>query len=528
MSDPTRSDQHDRTDPPPEQAKAGTRAWLGLVVLALAAMMHGTDSTIAAIAAPRIGADLNTSLHQLQWVTTGYMVAYAALLILAGKLGDRLGHRKVFLAGMIGFVAASLLVGLATNIVVLVLFRIAQGACGAFMLPSSLALVRLTFPDDSRKMAMGIFTGVFAISAAAGPVLGGLLVGLAGWRWAFFVNVAVGVLLFPGVVAFVRNARARERDEHLDVVGVVLFALAMSAAVLAINRSGVDGWEHPAVWGGCLVFVGAGAWFVIRLPRVSHPLIPWSEFPKATMLPAWFVILLGSGLMASVWFYTPLFLQNVQHRSPLMAGLMMLPIAVAGVVGAVVGGGVNQKLGPRVPMVAGSVLFIIALVGLSRLTPTSSYAALWPWLALCGLGLNSLLPTAMEVTVGSVKERLSGIASASGETMGSLGPALGVSASAAAMAFLVHGKVAGADVPAGLRATLAGQADQIAQGTLPAAGSPGEQEAVAQVVAQVFTGSMTTVFWVSAVLLVPAVIVALTLKRSPEEARCEIDEEAGS
>lgn len=213
------------------------RHWLALLALALAAMMDGVNAMIVTLASPVISAELSTGLSELQWVTTGYLLAYAGTLLLAGRLGDRYGHRRVFVVGMVGFMVSSVVVGLATGIWMLVVARVAQGAFGAALLPSALAILRLTFPSDKLKVAVGVFMGTLALSAAADPFLGGVIIEYAGWRWAFFINVIVGLVALVMTTALVRPTAPQDADRALDAVGIGLASGALAALVLGSTRS---------------------------------------------------------------------------------------------------------------------------------------------------------------------------------------------------------------------------------------------------------------------------------------------------
>lgn len=505
------------------------RLWLGLVALALSAMMHAVDAMVVTVANPVIGAELHVGLAQLQWVTTAYLLAYAATLVTAGKLGDRYGQRRVFVIGMVGFMVSSALVGLAPDIGMLIAWRAVQGACGASLLPSALAILRLTFPEDRLKVAIGAFTGTFALSSASGPLLGGVMVEYAGWRWAFYINVIGGLVALAMVLALIERIRPQDARRPLDLPGIVMVTVTLLALVLGINQAPSRGWFGALPLTCFAVALVAGALFVRRELVTADPLTPPGLFRSRTFVGGNLLLLVASGVLFTVWFHLALFMQNVWGATPLRTGLELLPIPAIAIVAAPLGGVLNQKLGPRPPLLAGSVLLLVGLFGVTHMSVDGGYATLWPYLIALGISMSFMIPIATEVVISSADKRLAGVASGIGETMGNLGPALGVASVGTAVALVIQhglpGRLSAAGVPADTAERVRGHAETIAQGSPPSlAGVPSSvAAAVTRVAHEAFTSGfhMAVAVVMVIVVLVCLPLVALLRPVRSEEAREE-------
>ncbi|GAA2520147.1 MFS transporter [Winogradskya humida] len=499
--------------------------WLGLMALSLSAMMHGVDAMVVSVASPTISRELNTGLHQLLWITTGYMLGYAASLVAAGMLGDRYGHRRVFLVGIIGFVVSSVLVGLSGGIGTLIAWRIVQGICGGALVPSALAIIRLTFPPDRMKIAIGVFVGTFALSSAGGPALGGVVVEYAGWRWAFFINVIAGTVTFVLALLLIRPTPAVGARRGLDIPGVLLLAPALAAFVLGINQVATEGWTGAVPLTSFAVAVILGVLLVARERAATHPLLPPALFRPRAFIVGNLLILVAGGLLFAVWFYLSLFLQNVQNASPLRTGVDLLPIAAAGIFGAPFSGVLNQKFGARLPLAIGVALSGVSFFALSRLSIDSGYSSLWPVLVIIGLSMSFIVPVATEAVVSSAPAEQAGVASGIAETMGSLGPALGVAAVGTAMAFAVEHDLNTQAARAGLDGVtterLHDGVEEIAQGANPGGLPDTLTAAVSRVVDQLFTDGWHTVLigsMIAVLVLLPLVWLIATSTPEREDA----------
>ena len=388
---------------------ARTRAGL-LATMSVGMFLVQLDVTVVNVALPDVRADLGTSLAGQQWVVDAYAVVLAGLLLVGGALGDRLGHRRVVLTGLVLFGAASLGCGVAPTVAVLVAARALQGLGAALLLPATLAVVTRAFPERAEQArAVGIWAGVSALALPTGPVLGGALVSGPGWRWVFLVNLPVVLVAVPTTLAVVRrDAPARER--RLDLPGAALVALALAATVLAVidPERGVG---DPLVWGPAVVAALGTVGFVVREESASAPLVP----PDLWRVPAF----VGANLVAAamnlvgigVVFVATLYLQTVQGHPAVVAGAMLLPLfaplaGLAPVTGRLVG-----RIGSRVPMTAGLVLGVVGCLALLGLRPDSGYGRLLPVLLALGIGMGLLTAAVVAEAVRAVDPSRAGLAS---------------------------------------------------------------------------------------------------------------------
>ncbi|MFC4512923.1 MULTISPECIES: MFS transporter [Streptomyces] len=454
----------------PDRPGAGN-PWVVLVAVALGTMMEALDGTVVAVANPVIAVDLDTELTTLQWVTNGYMLAVACALITAGKLGDRYGHKKVFLIGMTGFAATSVLAGLSNSISMLIFWRVLQGISGAVLAPSGLAVLKTSFPQDKLKIAIGVWSGVGALALAAGPFIGGVTVDQLGWRWVFFINVVVCAAALALGGPAIRAVRPEGADRSFDTPGVLLLTATLFALVWGIIQVPGHGWTAFRVLGPFAAALVVGTAFVLRERRAREALLPPALFRERAVSTGTATLLIGGFATFGASFYLALYLQQVHGFSPMRAGLGLLPFTVLFGVGAPLGAALNQRFGPRVPLAAGMVLISVALLGLSRMTEVSSYNAMWPFLAPLGVGMGMVAPTAIEMIVGSAHDELAGVASGLQQTALMLGGVLGTAVLGSLISSRVSGVLPGhlADEGVGgaLAQALRRMTDVIAQGVVP-------------------------------------------------------------
>lgn len=515
-----------------EQPGAGTSivargGWLALVALALGVTMDAVDATVVAVANPSIASDLNTDLSQLQWVSNGYMLATAVFLITAGKLGDRFGHKRVFLIGIGGFVVSSMLVGLADDITMMIIFRVVQGACGAALMPTGFAILRFVFPPEKLPVAIGVFTGVFALAMASGPFVGGLVVEIADWRWVFFLNLFLGGFAFL-VGSWAIPSTPREGTLiPFDIPGVLLLTVTLTGLVWGIVQVPTYGWTHIYPLAFLLGAVVFGVVFVLRERSTDGPLLPMGLFHSAAISTAVTINLIATALMFAMYFFLALYLQQVHEFSPLQVGLGLMPVQVVFAVGSPVGGWINKRFGARAAIIVGLVLFAVALLGLSRLTEASSYHAMWPFLVPLGLGMSLVSPTVSEVIVSRAPAPLAGVASGLGQTAAFVGAVLGIatlgSVLSARVAEVLPDRLAAADVPDSLADQVTDSAGSIAQGVVPV--PSGTPDSLAQAV--VDAGHSAFVSGLQGATLVGGVValVAIGLALLAKPRRADQDED---
>lgn len=445
--------------------------WLTLLAVALGVVMVGLDGTVVAIANPVIGRDLHASLAGLQWVTNGYLLCLAVLMITAGKLGDRYGRKKVFLVGVVGFALASLGSGLSASVGMLVAFRCLQGVAGALLMPGTLAILRAAFPPERLEMAVGIWGGTSAVAIAAGPIVGGLLVQHVSWQSVFYINLLVGAVALALGWWVVAESRDERPVRSLDLPGVALLSGAMFCLVWGVIQSQTHGWASADTVG---FLVGAGivfAAFALRERLTGHPLIPLRLFRSLSLSAGVVLNIMVMFALFGVLFFLTLYLERVHGFSPIAAGIRVLPLTAVFMVSAPLAGWMMSRWGPRPPIVAGMVLIGVAFLGLSGLKVDSPYLGLWPWFVLIGFGMGFVLIGSTQAIVGNAPVDEAGVASGLQQTATQLGGVLGTAILGAVMtsevARVLPGNIVRAGLPAWVGQRFTAAAPAVAQGIAP-------------------------------------------------------------
>ncbi|MFH5211311.1 MFS transporter [Antrihabitans sp. NCIMB 15449] len=382
--------------------KSPSGRWIVLATV-LGSSVAMLDGTVVNIALPRIGDALDADVAGLQWTLSGYTLTLASFILLGGALGDRLGRRKVFVWGTIGFAVASVLCGLAWNIEVLIAARVLQGIAGAMLTPGSLALISASIDPRDRGAAIGLWSGLGGVAGAIGPLLGGWLVEVASWRAVFLINVPLAVAVVLVSLRHVPESKDPNPPLRLDVLGAFVVALGLGALTYGL----IDDTILLALLG--LVLLGV---FVVIEMRSTHPLVPPSLFASRIFTAANLVTFAVYAALGGVFFLLLLQLQLVAGYSPLAAGVSTIPITILMLVLSARAGRWSQRSGPRVPMTLGPVLAAIGLVLMLRIGPDADYLLdVLPGVVVFGLGLSALVAPLTGAVLGSVPTAESGIAS---------------------------------------------------------------------------------------------------------------------
>lgn len=411
----------------PAPAPRRTRRWLALSILALAQFLVVLDASIVNIALPVLGDQLHMSTVALAWVITAYVLPFGGLLLLGGKLSDRYGHRRVFLVGTAGFIAASALAGLSISSEMLLGARALQGASAALLAPAALALVTHLFPEaKDRTKALGIWGAVAGIGSAAGVLLGGVLTSAFGWQAVFFVNVPIGIIVVAMIPTLInRDASAPRR--RLDYPGAATITGALVAAVGALSAVEQLGFLHPLTLGLIAAMLALGVAFVLIERRTTDPLVPLAVFRNRNLTAGNLVMLLVGAAMVALFFALSVYMQAVLGYDALTAGLTQLPLAGALVVVAGVVPGVVSRFGLR-PTLIGALIVLAG--GLGWLAAAPSDAAfpihiLGPSI-LIGIGLGGAFVTTTQLAVDGVDGGEAGLAGGLVNTSQQIGGALGL------------------------------------------------------------------------------------------------------
>lgn len=424
-----------------------------LLGLSLGYFMVLLDTTVVTVALPAIGEDLSGSLTGLQWVSNGYTLAFAALLLTAGVLSDRYGGRRVFLTGLSLFGVLSGACALAGSLGELIALRALLGVSGALLLPTSLAVLAHTYTEPAaRARALGAWAAISGSALASGPLLGGLLTDVFGWRAVFVVNVPVALV---GVVLTTKHAPAgaRRATRGVDLPGQISAALALTALTWALVEAGPQGLASAQVLGGCAVFVAAGSLFLLVERRAEAanrtPMLPSALFRERTFSAGLFAGLLVNFGLSGVLFVLSLFFQEAHGYSALAAGLAFLPLTLPTAFNPLFTGRLVSRVGARGPAVAGFLMMGAGALVQSASTADStvSFIVMCVGLLILGFGVSFAIPPLMTAIVGSVAEEQAGIASGALNAARQTGAVMGVA---------VLGAVAGngASVASGTRLAL--------------------------------------------------------------------------
>jgi EmrB/QacA subfamily drug resistance transporter len=420
--------------------------WLILALIGTAQLMVVLDITIVNIALPSAQEDLGFSDDLRQWIVTAYALAFGSLLLLGGRLGDLFGRKWSFIGGLLGFSLASAIGGAADSFGVLVAARALQGAFGALLAPSALALLSTTFTDPAeRGKAFGIYGAIAGGGAAVGLLLGGILTEILSWRWCLYVNLAIAIPTAIAALSFVVN-QANPNRPRLDIPGTITASAGLFALVYGFSNSETHSWGHPVTIIMLVAAVVLLTAFVFIESRVAHPLLPLRVVTDRTRAGSYLAIGISGIAVFAVFLFLTYFLQGTKGFTPIQGGLAFLPMtAVIVVTAALVNTRFLAKVGPRPLLVLGMSVGAVAMAWFAQLEPDSSYVGhVLPGLLVLGFGMGNIFAPAIASATYGVDPRDTGVASAMVNTMqqvgGSVGTALLSSIFASAAASFAAGK----------------------------------------------------------------------------------------
>jgi EmrB/QacA subfamily drug resistance transporter len=459
--------------------------WIALYVLCSGMLMIVLDVTVVNVALPYIQTDLGFSAASLAWVVNAYLIAFGGLLLLAGRLGDLLGARRVFLGGLTVFSIASMACGLAQNQLTLVVARFVQGAGGALTSAVILGMIVTMFPDarDQAK-AIGVFAFVASAGGAVGLLAGGVLTQAINWHWIFFINVPIGIATGLLTRRYVSAAEGTGLTEGMDVAGALLVTLALMLGVYTIVKPAADsGWGSSSTLGCAASSAALLGAFLAREATAKNPLMPLRIFRSRNVCGANIVQVVGAAGMFGTFFLGALYVQKVLHYSPLTIGFAFLPVSVLmGALSVRYSARLITRFGARALCVVGLGLIAGALAIFAVIPVSAGYwLHLFPPLALIGVGAGLCFPPLMGLAMSGVTAQDSGLASGLVNTTGQVGGALGLAVLATmTSARATHLLAAGDSGPAAL------------------------------------TGGYHLGFWISAGLVVLGIVVALLVLQTPD------------
>jgi EmrB/QacA subfamily drug resistance transporter len=408
---------------------------LTLVACVLGTLVVFLDGTVVNVALPAIRDDLDTGLAAQQWVVEAYLLTLGSLLLVGGSLGDLLGRRKMFAAGLAGFGVTSLLCALAPNAELLIAARALQGCAGALLVPASLALITAVFPPDERGAAIGTWTAWGGIAVVIGPLGGGLLVDYASWRWIFAINVPFVIATLMIVRAAVPESVDEESTHRIDYLGALLVALGLAGPVFALIEQPVYGFGDPIVWVPAVAGVVLLVLFVLHERRSDHPMLPLSIFRSRNFAVGNVATLLVYGGLSAATFFVVIFLQQVAGYSAVAAGLTLMPITVIMFVLSRRWGALSDRIGPRALMGIGPIVAGAGLVWMGRLGTDVDYVTdLLPAVMVFGLGLSMTVAPLTNTVLGAVPQHNAGVASGANNAISRVAGLLAIAAVGAVVA----------------------------------------------------------------------------------------------
>jgi EmrB/QacA subfamily drug resistance transporter len=390
------------------QSAAGR--WLIAVTVAGSGMAF-LDGTVVNVALPKIGEDLNASTSALQWILNGYLLTLASLILLGGSLGDRLGRRRVFQAGVVLFTLASLLCAIAPTVELLIVARLIQGVGGALLTPGSLAIIEASFRPADRARAIGAWSGLGGVATAFGPLLGGWLIAAISWRAIFLINLPIGVFVWLSASRHVPESRDLTATGKLDLDGAALAAIGLGGTTYALIEA-PEGGRTAAVVATAVIGVAALIGFFIREHRATTPMLPLSIFRSRQFSAANAVTFVVYAALGVVFFLLVSFLQISMGYTPIEAGSATLPITLLMLIGSARAGELAQRIGPRIPLTLGPLIIAAGLLLMMRISPGDTYVGMvLPAVLVLGIGLTLVVAPVTATVLAAVDSSHSGIAS---------------------------------------------------------------------------------------------------------------------
>jgi EmrB/QacA subfamily drug resistance transporter len=416
------------------QASSTRSATVWVVVLtAIGSFMGALDTLVVSTALPTIRLDLGASIPQLEWTVNAYNLAFAVMLVPAAALGDRLGRRRLYAFGLVGFAAASAAAAVSPNVGWLIGARAVQGVAAAFMMSLGLALLSAAFPAERRGTAIGLFSAVTGIAVASGPLVGGAVVNGLDWTWIFWLNVPIGLVAAP--LAFARMRESFGPNTALDVPGLGLVAAGAFGIVWALVRGNAAGWGSLEVIATLTAGALLVAAFIAWERRAPSPMIPMSFFRSRAFSAGNLAIFAVFGsLFAEVYFFSQL-LQTGMGYDVLGAGLRLMPWTGTFLLVGPVAGALADRIGERPLMVTGLLIQAAGAIWIALIaSPDLAYSQLVIPMIVAGVGISMAIPSAQNSVLGSVAQEAVGKAAGTNSVMRELGGVFGIAIAVAVFA----------------------------------------------------------------------------------------------
>jgi len=405
------------------------RARWVLTATVLGAALTFIDATVVNLALPHLPRDLGAGSEALTWVVNAYTLTLAALVLLGGALGDRFGRRRVYVIGIVGFAVASAACGLAPDVGTLIAARAFQGVAAALLTPGSLALIQATFTQTGRPRAIGAWSGLTGVAAAVGPFLGGWIIEVADWRWAFLINLPVAVVVVWITRRHVPESRPPPPGDRLDWTGAGLLALSLATLTFALTAWSSAPFLSSRVAGGLVVSLLVGTVFGLWEHRSPAPLVPVRLFASRVFVVANLVTFLVYAALGVVFFSLGIVLQVGAARSPIQAGLSLLPVTVIMLLFSSRAGALMGRVGARLPMTIGPLVAALGVALLTRVDAHVNYLTdVLLSTSVFGAGLTLLVTPLTATVLAAAPDEMVGLASGVNNAVARTGGLLAVAA----------------------------------------------------------------------------------------------------
>lgn len=398
-----------------------------LTATVLGSAMAQLDATVVGIAQPAIGKEFHAQIAGLQWVSAGYLLTVAGLILLAGALCDRFGRRKIFVIGVAWFAVASLICATAPNIGLLIAARMLQGVGGALLTPGSLAILEASFAPIERGRVIGAWSGLGGVATALGPFVGGFLITAVSWRLIFLINVPIAAAVIFISLRHVPESRDPQATGYIDIAGSALTITALVGISYGLIQGSSGHWSSPVVLGALLVGGVALVAFIVVELRVRAPIVPLDIFKSRQFSATNAVTLLIYGMLGGMFFLLPIELQQVSHYSPTEAGASLLPVTFMLFALSSRSGALSARIGPRLQMSSGPLVVAAGLALFARINAGGNYLLeVLPAVLVFGFGMAITVAPLTATAMSSAPPERSGLASAVNNTVARTGSLLAV------------------------------------------------------------------------------------------------------
>jgi EmrB/QacA subfamily drug resistance transporter len=490
----------------------GARTWI-LATTILASGMVFIDGTVVNVALPALQKEFNASIAEAQWVVESYALLLTALLLVGGTAGDQFGRRRVFVMGVALFAIASILCAMSFSIRQLIIARALQGIGGALLVPGSLSLISVSFPETLRGKAIGVWSGYTAITAALGPVLGGLLIEYGSWRYAFLINVPFAVLVLVLAFKYVPESRNTQSTGRLDWPGALLITIGLGSLVYALITSSSAGWSNPIIITALAVALVTLTGFVVVELKHPAPMLPLSLFRSHNFVGANLLTLLLYAALGGSLFFVPLNLIQVQGYSATAAGAAMLPFILIMFVLSRWSGGLVDRYGAKRPLIIGPTIaaFGFALFTVPK-TTGSYWTSFFPAILVLGIGMAVSVAPLTTTVMNAVEANLAGAASGTNNAVSRAAALLAIAAFGIVMShsftYQLEHDTKKLNVPPAVLNQVIAQQEKLAEITLPPEATENDKAVIREVISRSFVYGFRNVMLISALLALSSALAA--------------------